>query len=365
MSLFDKFFKKKEEQPVENNQDFWAWFKTRERDFYQVLKENGDVEKEFFDLLSPKLSQLREGYYFLAGMLNDYMAELVITADGVVENIAFVEDLVEDAPHLPGWKITALKPALDIEDVTIQMAGFEFTKDNLHFQVNEDPRFPDEIDLSIIYKNYKDEDKAIITNGVFVFLDNFLGELKTVTAIDAIEIVGEENPEGELIPIEKLKDYLAWREKEFIEKYKGERHNTENDNYASLTAELEDGNPLIAVMNTDLLGWANKASHPWILVATIKYEGNETGMPDDDTYQILNAIEDEMMKELKDFEGYLNVGRQTAKNEREVYFACKDFRKPSKLLYKIQQEHLETREIKFEIYKDKYWRTFNRFTAGA
>lgn len=365
MSLFDKLFKKKEEHPILNNQDFWAWFKTMETDFYQVLKENGDVEKEFFDLLSPKLSQLREGYYFLAGMLHDYMAELVITADGVVENIVFVEELVNDAPHLPGWKITALKPALDINDVTIQMAGFEFNKDNLEFQVNENPRFPDEIDLSIIYKNYKEEDKAIITNGVFVFLDNFLGELKTVTAIDAIEIIGQANPSGELIPIEKLKDYLAWREKEFIEKHKGIRHNTENDNYASLTGELEDGKPMIAVINTDLLDWDRKASHPWILVATISYDGNGSGMPDDDTYQILDAIEDEILKGLKDFEGFLNVGRQTANNEREIYFACKDFRKPSKLLYNIQQEHLENRDIKFEIYKDKYWRTFNRFIPGV
>ena len=38
----------------------------------------------------------------------------------------------------------------------------------------------------------------------------------------------------ELIPISKLKDFLTWREKEFIEKYEGTRHNTENDSYALL-----------------------------------------------------------------------------------------------------------------------------------
>jgi len=361
MGFFDKFLKKKEEQVIENNHDFWAWFKSNERAFYEVIKEKGNVEEEFLNLLSPKLNQLRAGYYFLAGMANEYMAELVISADGVVENIPFVEDLVHDAPHLPGWKITALKPALEIEDVSINMAGFEFNKDNLHFHVNEDPRFPDEIDLSIIYEDYKEDDKAIITNGVFVFLDNFLGELRTVTAIDVIEIAGPTSTANEPIPIAKLKDYLNWREKEFVEKYKGTRHNTDNDNYASLTAELENGKPLIAVINTDLLEWDRKASHPWVLVTTIKYEGNDKGMPDDDTYQILNALEDEIMKELKDFEGYLNIGRQTCDNEREIYFACKDFRKPSRLLDRLKQEHTENSEIKFEIYKDKYWRTFNRF----
>jgi hypothetical protein len=365
MSFLDKFFNKKKEEPIRTNQDFWAWFKARERDFYTVIKEKGNIEEDFFNLLAPKLNQLRDGYWFLAGMLNDYMAELVITADGVVENIAFVEDLVNDAPHLPGWKITALKPALDIKDVSIQMGEFIFNKENLAFYANEDPKYPDEIDLTIVYKHFKEDAKDIITNGVFVFLDNYLGELRTVTVIDAIKISGDLQPEGELIPIEKLKEYLVWREKEFLEKYKGVRHNTENDQYVSLSAELENGNSLVAIVNTDLLEWDAKASHPWVMVISIKYEGDEGGMPDDDTNQILDAIEDEIVKNLKDFDGYLNIGRQTANHERELYFACRDFRKPSRLMSRIREEHKDVREIAFEIYKDKYWRSFNRFKPVA
>ena len=38
-----------------------------------------------------------------------------------------------------------------------------------------------------------------------------------------------------------------------------------------------------------------------------------------------------IVEELKDFEGYLNIGRQTADSVREIYFACKEFRKPSKV----------------------------------
>ena len=162
MSLLDKFFKKKKEVPIESNRDFWTWFKTRERDFYQVIKEQGDVETEFFNQLSLKLNELKEGYWFLAGMVNDYMAELIITADGIVENIPFVEDLVKDAPHIPGWKITALKPSSDIENVSIQMDNYQFNKDNLNFQVNEHSRYPDEIDLTIVYKNYREEGKALM-----------------------------------------------------------------------------------------------------------------------------------------------------------------------------------------------------------
>ncbi len=53
--------------------------------------------------------------------------------------------------------------------------------------------------------------------------------------------------------------------------------------------------------------------------------------------------------------------RPTADRVREVYFACRDFRKPSKVLYKLGNDYADRIEISYEIYKDKYWQSFNRF----
>jgi hypothetical protein len=358
--LFDK---KVVETPVKSNADFWSWFKSKEKYFYGILKDQADVENHFFKPLAEKLNQLRDGYWFLTGMKNEYLAELVITADGVVENIVFVEELVKEAPHIPGWQITALKPSIDIDEINVQMGNFAFNKENLSFYVDEDPMFPDEIDVTIVYQDYDEKSKDLITSAVFVFLDNYLGELRTVTAIDAIRIIGQAEADNDLVPIEKLKAFLVWREKEFVERYKGTRHHTEKDRYATLEGETHDGKPLIAIVNTNLLEWDRKASHPWVMVVTIQYAGDSDGLPNHETYQILNAIEDEILRDLKDFDGYLNVGRQTADNERELYFACRDFRKPSKVMDKIRDNYRDSREVKFEIYKDKYWRSFKRFTA--
>ena len=82
-----------------------------------------------------------------------------------------------------------------------------------------------------------------------------------------------------MIPIEKLKDFLLWRQKEFIEKYEGTRYNTENDSYNSLEATLNNGKPFFAIVNSALLDWDSKVSHPWILTIEIKYKGHENGMP--------------------------------------------------------------------------------------
>ena len=115
-------------------------------------------------------------------------------------------------------------------------------------------------------------------------------------------------------------------------------------------------------INTDLLSWDSKASHPWISILTLKYDGAKSnGMPSDNEYKLLDKIQDEIMGELKDIDGYLNIGRQTANGEREIYFACRDFRKPSKIFYEVQQKYSDRFEIEYDIYKDKYWQSFERF----
>ncbi|MFT4016565.1 MAG: DUF695 domain-containing protein [Agriterribacter sp.] len=361
MSLLKNIFAKKDEL-IRDYTDFWNWFQKQESNFHAVVKHQKNIEKAFFNKISPKLSELREGYFYLTGMYDDDTVELIFTADGNIKNIVFVEELVDHAPRMNRWKFTALKPSLDTRNVNINMSGYTFNSENLFFYSNDLPGYPDEIDIAIVHGELNDGNKEQITNGIYIFLDNYLGELDFANNIDNIEVVSPAKAEKELIPIEKLKDFLNWRQKEFIEKYDGIRYDTNDDEHSILEAKLESGYMLIAVINTQLLSWSNKASHPWIAVVTIQYDGSRhNGMPDDKDYEKLNELEDTIMKELADKDGYLNIGRQTAKNEREIYFACKDFRKPSKLLYKVQKQFEKNFAITFDIYKDKYWRSFERF----
>lgn len=345
-------------------QEFWNWFTENSNSFHQAIKTREGLEENFFEKLTPKLNDLREGIYFLTGMMNETTAELILTPDGVVKNIAFVEELVNNAPQIPNWKFTALKPETNIENVGIQMDEFTFSPETISFYLNEHTEYPDEIDITIVHKNFNEENKEIIINGVYIFIDNYLGELNSVTTIDNITVIGENDAKQELISIDKLKDYLIWREKEFLEKYEGTRHNTEEDAYNSLQAELENGAPYIAIVNSTVLQWENKASHPWILSIEIDYEGDESGLPDEVTYDLMNDFEDEILQELIDSEGYLNIGRETADNLREIHFACKEFRKPSRALYNLISKFEGKLNVDFHIYKDKYWQSFQRFDVN-
>jgi len=361
MSFLKSLFKTKTE-PIKSYADFWAWFQKNEKEFFKVVKIHKDLEKGFFDKLSAKLDELKDGYFYVTGMYDDDTVELILTADGNTRNILFVEELVEAAPEIAGWKFTALKPPLDLKDVRIELGGHKFNSENLSFYANELADYPDEIDIDIVHNDWTEENKNQISNGTYIFLDNYLGELDFLNNVDDLIIIGKKNAKKELVPIEKLKDFLIWRQKEFIEKYEAVRYDTQNDNYSILEAELESGKALIAVINTEILNWDSKASHPWIAVLTIKYDGSENnGMPNEDDYELLNKIEEDIMLELKDIEGYLNIGRQTANGERDIYFAGKDFRKPSKVFFTTQRNYSNRFEIEYDIYKDKYWQSFERF----
>lgn len=342
-------------------QEFWKWFQTKENDFFKAVKERQNIDEDFLDIILPRLKELNENFFILVGMSDDSTAELIITVDGNIKDIVYSEELIAESPTLENWKFTALKPELDIENVSIKMGDYIFNKENIYFYSNDDEDYPDEIDLVFVHEDLNDQNESDVINGTYLFIDNYLGELNFLTQIDNFEIKGKNEAEKELIPIEKLKDFLSWREREFTEKYESAKIENTEDSYSLLEGTLENGFPLLATVNVDLLQWDQKASHPWISVLRIEYQGDEdNGFPEDKDYDLFNLIEDEMMLELKNDEGNLNLGRETAENLREIYFVSRDFRKISKVLAETVQKYPDYR-MTFEIYKDKYWQSFERY----
>ncbi len=362
--MFNSLFGQKN-TPILSYEDFWNWFQKNEKSFFNVVKNDGNLEEEFFNKIAIKLDELKDGFWYLTGMPDDNTVELIITVDGYAKNIVFAEELIKEAPQIKGWKFTALKPPIDIEKFGIQMEDFKFNGSNIFFYPNVDSNYPDEINLAFVHTDLTNENRSEISNGIYIFLDNYLGELDFTESIDVLDFVRKEDATQELIPISKLKEYIIWRKKEFIEKYNSIRHKTEDDSYLMLEATLKSGNKLVALVNSELMSWNDKPSHPWISVVTIHYDGTQTnGFPNKEDQELLNQIEDEIMEELKDIDGYLNVGRQTVEGEREIYFACKEFRKPSKILYNIQKKYSDKFQIDYDIYKDKYWKSLNHINPN-
>jgi len=394
MNFLKKIFGPKSPATPTSNEEFWNWFSRHAAEFHTIVKKQEDVNDAFLERLIPRLQSINAQFYCLTGMLDDDTAELIVTSDGIIKLFVFVEEFIQSAPVIPGWKFTALKPPTDIKSFSLNTKGYSFTNSNIQFCYNSDEAYPDEIDISLIYDNYTEKvnvresgselnlaqfpqtanvcpsdellpvapDKESIMQGCLLFVENSLGELNMATMIDTVDVV-RECPEGkEPIPIDKLEEFITWREKELVEKYEGTYLDMDTDTYALMEAEDASGMPVIALINQDILEWDAKASHPWMMIIGIDYDGkNRNGMPDQKTSELMNQFEDELTAQLSHSAGYLNLGRETYNNKRDIFFACKEFRTVSKATAMVISQYQKWLEVSYDIYKDRYWRSLDHF----
>jgi hypothetical protein len=360
MGFLKKIFGNRQPLIISSYADFWKWFKQHEQTFFKAVKNHDRVDEQFLGKLTPLLQQLNDDFYCVTGMLDDSTAELIITTDGTVKEFVFAEEFVAAAPAIKGWAFTALKPPSDQDSMGIEMDGYEFNDSNISFYSNNHDEYPDEIDITLVHKDMTGQNKETITSGSLLYLDNVLGEYNTATMLDTVLVEGPPGDKQELIPISKLQGYLLWRQKEFVEKYEGLRYGTEEDSYSTMEAEDDKGRPVFAIINQDLMNWDAKASHPWMMVVDIKFDGKENeGLPNEADNNLMNQFEDQVLLQLPDKEGYLNIGRETYNNTRTIYFACKEFRHSSKTMAALIKAHGEKLNITYDIFKDKYWIAVN------
>lgn len=356
--MFERFFKS-EEKSHDPVLDFWNWFSKNEASFRKALQNQTDIEGDFLEPIKSKLEPINEQIFFLAGIKDDTY-ELIFTPDGILSTVVYVEALVAAAPSLPHWEFIALKPPTPASsEFGIKMYDQDFKIHDLYFYPIEDQTYPDTINIAVICKLIEDSNKELYSNPVYILLENFIGEANLMTIIDHIEIINGSEIDSDLhVPLVKLPDYLKWRQKEFIEKYEGIRHDIDEDTYSVLEFENENGNA-VAIINSDLMKWDRKASHPWLLVLSMEIPADTS----EATWTWLDDIEVEVNSLLPSIEGYLNIGRRTSNHTREIIWANKDFRLPAKVIDAFIKKYESKITMRYDLYKDKYWQSLEVFNV--
>jgi hypothetical protein len=220
---------------------------------------------------------------------------------------------------------------------------------------------PDLIDLAFIHEDYLSSYHSMFMDGIYIFVNECLGEQNLMTMIDDLTIEGVDTCKTNLIPVSKLKQYLIWREKEFIEKTGHLRYLKEFNDFGYVEAELENGKTFISFVDRSLLKWDGKASHPWIVEIEIKYPGDRrNGMPGPVAIKLMHDFEEQLGFAITPELGYLNVGYKTADSLRTIYFACAEFRKPVRVIDHLITINTEIISVSYDVYKDKYWQTLDQ-----
>jgi hypothetical protein len=355
-----KLFGKKEE--ADPKKAFWNWFAKNEHRFRNSVNDM-DKAHGFLDDLLKQMKPFNPWLKALAGPYGDERFELIITADGDIALFCKVEELVESAPVINGWLITAHKPAIGMEKMSINMFGYKFSSDNMSFSPLKDENYPDEINIVIVHPDFTENEKADFHTAAMIFLENSLGELNTATIIDKYEVRGIPSPvdNAGLVPMAKLEDYLKWREKEFVEKYASLDGSRPPENWTVLEAEDGKGKLMFSTIDTGFKNWEYRSAYPWLVQIDIDYKSNENGLPDKKQMQELQQMEDEISGRLQANIPVLLIGHHSYENRRSIFYYTADHTGVSKIIHHCLDNTVIGYKTAFFVRKDKYWQNMSFF----
>ncbi|MDR0230065.1 MAG: DUF695 domain-containing protein [Flavobacteriaceae bacterium] len=347
--LFGSQVKETEVFEIEKEyQKFWEWFTQNEKRFKEVIETQDNVVDNFIEVVSPKLKAINPNFNMLAGGRPGSVTEFIVTPDGALKAVPFVEDFIVCAPDIEGWSFLACKKPS--KGIALRMGDFELSEDTVSFIPLIEEGYPDYIALRFIIDAYTPENEEELGNALFIFLDNYIGEMLTMTEIDHLEVRGNDAIEGEPIPVSKLEDYLNFRSKEFVEKYDGVKRNSDLDDYVLMEMKNDD-EVYLATLNKSFIFWEKRMSYPWVIRIDMFYEAGGSGMPNKEDVAIMDEIED-----LLNESGIVTtVVRETGGGERNLYLATQDFRTASKEVFSTLSLYDKRIKSSYRLYKDKYW----------
>ena len=350
----------KKQLKINSIEEFWNWFEDHQIRFHKILDTGNQIELSFINPVFNKLQDLNTDAYLLAGMKDSKTAEIVFTAEGSIKVFPFILELVAKAPNYDNWLFTALKPSLEIQDCEIRMGEVFFSSNNISFYPVVETDFPDEIAIKLLYTgDYDSEDQHKIENGCGIFVENWLGEVNVISQLDEIGFDHNGGAGKELVPIAKLKDYINWREKEFIDKYEDVFYDSENSSYGIAEWSLGD-TTFVGKYNEELISWHAKASHPWMFVVEVFFDPEKNnGFPTRELMEEIHVLEDKISAVFVDAEGELELAQITGKGERKMFYACKDYHDPIIKLSRVLSSSSVSAD--FQVYRDKYWRSIGVF----
>jgi len=108
--------------------EFWEWFEANQSEF--------PVTEEFHDAygqeLYERLNRVHQDLAYEILIPGEGEKGLIISADGVRNTIPHVEELVQAAPKVEGWRFTAFRPRMDdYTRFTLRFQDIEFNPEEL------------------------------------------------------------------------------------------------------------------------------------------------------------------------------------------------------------------------------------------
>lgn len=189
--------------------DFWRWFCANERQ----LKDRGHPRREALaDELLERLQQVSEQLWFELGLMKDGSGHLIVTAEGNTGAFADVVALVDAAPAIEGWEITAFKPPRGFGFV-LNRSGIAIDPRQARFVALEDPDDPGFFGIEVGFPHYDPAREDDFLDATYTMLEVGLGELALAEHVHHLQVGAlPDDPESSgYLPMERLATLLPGR----------------------------------------------------------------------------------------------------------------------------------------------------------
>lgn len=162
--------------PIEN---FWTWFSENEKT-YRNFQHNTD--KYLNELLS-KTKKISNGLAIELEPPKEGIINMTVSADGIIDLFPIVQQIIEKAPKINGWKFYAFRqriPTDKAKGMILKAQDHELNPNKMKFS----PIVTGDIlDIIIYVNNITEENHNQVAYGCLMLVDNILGEYDCVTKV--------------------------------------------------------------------------------------------------------------------------------------------------------------------------------------
>jgi len=318
---------------------FWNWFKEHKDDEITLLIEEANRE----------LRAIYKGV-FIEFNLQTEPKELIVTPHGVREFFATAYALVNNAPQIEGWKITACKQPMEFYDFKID--DIEFKLSELTFMPLESDEYPEDIAVRIYHKDYvsqEGEKQNQVIEGIYRILDNLLGEESVAFDFQYIDFDDMPHPKEKDYPLSTLPAFVAHKKAE----RKNAKQKFPKDDMVLLEGKLESLPTLLAT-NQGLRYYGFTKEFPYLLHLTLNIKQiGQNGLPNgntDELYLIEDIIYSVIVKEKN---GHF-IATDTFKGKRDVFYYVNSLESIEKALNSLPTEPVSC-DVSYTVEYDPFW----------
>ncbi|MFZ0958373.1 MAG: hypothetical protein WAN60_18675 [Candidatus Sulfotelmatobacter sp.] len=180
-------------------EEFWRWFIQREGDLFKFDPECETERERIFDQLATALQRVHRDLTFEFAP-REARREFVVSAGGIRSAFPAAISLVDAAPALARWRVTAFRPRRTSVGI-VEIAGKRVDPSDVQFSLLDNGKIAG---IYLFIPGFREEDVDWKQIGYWM-LDESLGEYDVESRLGLIEMLSpHRRTEGDRYPLAKL-----------------------------------------------------------------------------------------------------------------------------------------------------------------